>query len=68
MPSPGASDRSQEQQDDALVSNTKAEDDCMPGKLKLLCCLKNQTQNGISKQIKDKYFCPVIRKSTLQRQ
>lgn len=67
MPSPGASDRSQGQQDDALVSKIQAEDDCMPGNLKLLCCLKNQTQNGPSKHIKDKYFCPVRRKSTLQR-
>lgn len=40
MSSPGASDRSQEQQDDALVSNTQAQDDCTPGNLKL-CCLKN---------------------------
>lgn len=67
MPSPGASDRSQEQQDDALVSNAQTEDDCIPGNLTLLCCLKNQTPNGTSKHIKDKYFCPIWRKSTLQR-
>lgn len=70
MPSLGASHRSQEQQGDALVGNTvhfKLEDDCMQGNLKLLHCLKNQTQNGISKHVKEEYFCPVWRKSTLQR-